>query len=64
MSSRTLDAASSTAPSTTGAMFRDASAEWLRYVEHDRKRRPSTARRLPWSRRAPDSTASSVTSAA
>jgi hypothetical protein len=27
---------------TTGASFADAAAEWLRYVEHDRKRRPST----------------------
>jgi integrase len=27
---------------TTGATFADAAAEWLRYVEHDRKRRPST----------------------
>ena len=26
----------------TGATFADASAEWLSYVEHDRKRRPST----------------------
>jgi integrase len=26
----------------SGATFADASAEWLRYVEHDRKRRPST----------------------
>jgi integrase len=26
----------------TGATFDDASAEWLRYIEHDRKRRPST----------------------
>ena len=26
----------------TGAIFADAAAEWLRYVEHDRKRRPST----------------------
>ena len=26
----------------TGATFADAAAEWLRYVEHDRKRRPST----------------------
>lgn len=25
-----------------GATFADAAAEWLRYVEHDRKRRPST----------------------
>ena len=29
---------------TTGATFADAAAEWLRYVEHDRKRRPSTVR--------------------
>jgi hypothetical protein len=28
----------------TGATFADAAAEWLRYVEHDRKRRPSTIR--------------------
>jgi len=28
----------------TGATFADAAAEWLRYVEHDRKRRPSTVR--------------------
>lgn len=27
-----------------GAVFADAAAEWLRYVEHDRKRRPSTLR--------------------
>lgn len=27
---------------TSGATFADAVAEWLRYVEHDRKRRPST----------------------
>ncbi|MBA3376650.1 MAG: site-specific integrase [Actinobacteria bacterium] len=27
---------------TTGATFTDAAAEWLRYVEHDRKRRAST----------------------
>src|SRR5438132_8914028 len=26
----------------TGATFADASGEWLRYVEHDRKRKPST----------------------
>jgi integrase len=26
----------------SGATFKDAAAEWLRYVEHDRKRRPST----------------------
>lgn len=26
----------------TGVTFADAAAEWLRYVEHDRKRRPST----------------------
>jgi integrase len=26
----------------TGATFADAAAEWLRYVEHDRKRKPST----------------------
>jgi integrase len=26
----------------TGATFRDASAEWLRYVEHDRRVKPST----------------------
>ncbi len=26
----------------TGATFADAAAEWLRYVEHDRRRRPST----------------------
>jgi hypothetical protein len=25
----------------TGATFADAAAEWLRYVEHDRKRKPS-----------------------
>jgi integrase len=29
---------------TTGATFADAAAEWLRYVEHDRRRRPSTVR--------------------
>jgi hypothetical protein len=28
----------------TGATFKDAVEEWLRYVEHDRKRRPSTVR--------------------
>jgi integrase len=27
-----------------GATFADAAAEWLRYIEHDRKRRPSTIR--------------------
>ena len=27
---------------TTGATFADAAAEWLRYVEQDRKRKPST----------------------
>lgn len=27
-----------------GTTFADAAAEWLRYVEHDRKRRPSTLR--------------------
>jgi integrase len=26
----------------TGATFADAAAEWLRYVEHDRRRKPST----------------------
>ncbi len=26
----------------TGATFADAAAEWLRYVEHDRARKPST----------------------
>src|SRR4051794_12168240 len=26
----------------TGATFADAAAEWLRYVEHDRNRKPST----------------------
>ncbi|MGI8429528.1 MAG: N-terminal phage integrase SAM-like domain-containing protein, partial [Solirubrobacteraceae bacterium] len=26
----------------TGATFTDAAAEWLRYVEHDRGRKPST----------------------
>jgi hypothetical protein len=26
----------------TGATFDDAAAEWLRYIEHDRKRKPST----------------------
>jgi hypothetical protein len=26
----------------TGATFADAAAEWLRYVEHDRGRKPST----------------------
>ncbi len=30
--------------SSAGATFADAAAEWLRYVEHDRKRRPSTIR--------------------
>jgi integrase len=28
----------------TGTTFKDAAEEWLRYVEHDRKRRPSTVR--------------------
>jgi hypothetical protein len=28
----------------TGATFADAAAEWLRYVEHDRDRKPSTLR--------------------
>ncbi|MBV8987711.1 MAG: site-specific integrase [Solirubrobacterales bacterium] len=28
----------------TGATFADAAAEWLRYVEHDRARKPSTLR--------------------
>jgi len=32
----------STATVATGETFADAAAEWLRYVEHDRKRRPST----------------------
>ncbi len=27
-----------------GTTFADAAAEWLRYIEHDRKRRPSTVR--------------------
>ena len=27
-----------------GVSFADAAAEWLRYVEHDRRRRPSTVR--------------------
>src|SRR4051794_38658465 len=27
-----------------GVTFADAAAEWLRYVEHDRKRRPTTVR--------------------
>src|SRR5207247_11428701 len=27
-----------------GVSFAEAAAEWLRYVEHDRKRRPSTVR--------------------
>jgi hypothetical protein len=26
----------------TGATFADASAEWLRYIEQDRRRKPST----------------------
>jgi hypothetical protein len=26
----------------TGATFADAAAEWLRYIEHDRHRKPST----------------------
>ncbi len=26
----------------TGATFADAAAEWLRYVEQDRRRKPST----------------------
>jgi integrase len=29
-------------PVRTGATFADAAAEWLRYVEHDRQRKPST----------------------
>lgn len=29
-------------PGKTGATFADAAAEWLHYVEYDRKRRPST----------------------
>ena len=28
----------------TGATFADAAAEWLRYIEHDRQRKASTAR--------------------
>lgn len=28
----------------TGTTFKEAAEEWLRYVEHDRKRRPSTVR--------------------
>ena len=28
----------------TGATFADAAAEWLRYIEHDRGRKPSTRR--------------------
>jgi integrase len=28
----------------TGATFADAAAEWLRYIEHDRGRKPSTLR--------------------
>ena len=27
---------------STGATFADAAAEWLRYIEHDRRRKPST----------------------
>ena len=30
----------------TGATFADAAAEWLRYVEQDRQRKPSTVARL------------------
>jgi Phage integrase, N-terminal SAM-like domain len=26
----------------TGATFADSAAEWLRYIEHDRRRKPST----------------------
>src|SRR3954447_26859084 len=29
---------------TGGVSFAEAAAEWLRYIEHDRKRRPSTVR--------------------
>src|SRR4051794_36924444 len=29
-------------PVRAGATFADAAAEWLRYVEHDRARKPST----------------------
>jgi len=29
---------------SSGVTFADAAAEWLRYIEHDRKRRPSTVR--------------------
>jgi hypothetical protein len=29
-------------PIWTGATFADAAAEWLRYIEHDRLRKPST----------------------
>jgi hypothetical protein len=28
----------------TGATFADAAAEYLRYIEHDRERKPSTVR--------------------
>ena len=31
----------------TGATFADAAAEYMRYVEHDRARKPSTVARLP-----------------
>jgi integrase len=43
--SDTLDQARAGTPSgmvQTGATFRDAGEEWLRYVEHDRGRKPST----------------------
>jgi hypothetical protein len=33
-----------TAVEAHDATFADAAAEWLRYVEHDRKRRPTTLR--------------------
>src|SRR4051812_27061516 len=31
-------------PSSTGATFADAAAEYLRWIEHDRARKPSTVR--------------------
>ncbi len=32
----------------TGATFADAAAEWLRYIEHDRERKPSTVTGYRW----------------
>ena len=46
----------------TGATFADAAAEWLRYVEHERDRKPSTVARLPRARRVAAPAARSATS--